>query len=84
MVTCNVPVSRFFKFLVNRKFKALVTGLPKNLLVEPGILGKNKEVSQELPGEVRTSWLTFPTNLLKTFKIYRLTIVIVPTLPGTS
>ena len=47
--------------MVNQEFKVLVTGLPRNFLVEPGILGKNQEVSQEVPGEVGTSCLTFPT-----------------------
>ena len=42
----------FFGFLVNQEFKALVTGLPKKFLIEPGILGKNQEVNQEVPGKV--------------------------------
>ena len=44
----------FFGFLVNQEFKALVTGLPKNFLLEPGILGINQEVNQEVPGQVGT------------------------------
>ena len=45
----------------NQEFKALHLSLPRNLLVEPRILSKNQEVSQEVPGEVGTSCLTFPT-----------------------
>ena len=76
---------------MNQEFKVLVTGLPRNFLVEPGILGKIQEVSQEVLGKIGTSWLTFPTNLPKTFKICCITDVIVgkirqevPALPGTS
>ena len=36
---------------VNQEFKALITGLPKNLLVQPGILGKNQLLNQEDPGQ---------------------------------
>ena len=50
-----VPGFKIFPFfLVNQEFKALVTGLPKNFLVEPGILGINQEVNQEIPGKVGT------------------------------
>ena len=31
-----------FSFERMQEFKALITGLPKNLLVQPGILGKNQ------------------------------------------
>ena len=41
-----------FGFLVNQEFKALVIGLPKKFLIEPGILGKNQEVNQEVTGQV--------------------------------
>ena len=44
----------FFAFLVNQEFMALVTGLPKKFLLEPGILGIKQEVNQEVPGQVGT------------------------------
>ena len=53
LVTGMVPGFKIFPFfLVNQEFKALVTGLPKNFLVEPGILGINQEVNQEVPRQV--------------------------------
>ena len=33
----------YFKFLVNQEYKALVSGLHRNFLVEPGILGKTRK-----------------------------------------
>ena len=41
--------------------KALVTGLPKKFLIEPGSLGKKQEVTQEVPGQVGSFyWQKFP------------------------
>ena len=39
----------------NQEFKALHLGLPRKFLVEPGILGKNQEESQEVLGKVEWS-----------------------------
>ena len=39
---------------VTYDFKALVTGLPKKVMVEPGIHGKTHEVYQEESGQGKT------------------------------
>ena len=49
-----VSLAIFLLFLVNQEFKALVTGLPKNFLVEQGIHGINQKVNQEVPEQVGT------------------------------